>query len=337
MKITLSRINRAMMGTLSMIVGVVALWRELVRATHRPLALTIATLCVGVGYWLIQRESRRERMIRVGIDKVGRTFYSPIIDDFIVVTRYINDSEWYYRESRGNIERRAETDLSYFIEHDLEVLPSQVMMEDEDINFLLDLSRSLRTQDIDAQAPPRFWTILKKRTIPTEDAYADDYEYLFYDEGYGAPRVYYYFFDLIEGIEEMILELNEYGRHEEAQALGTQLKSLRPLEDKYESEAEKLSDAFDILSSYDEGCWVVQPVVVEYIVAENTMFLTKREAQEHLERNPHKYGVDAQTHVMTASDSPQVAKLLRILEQIGEKDDLRRKLREQFIREEGLL
>lgn len=336
MKITLSRINRAMMGTLSMIVGAVALWRELVRATHRPLALTIATLCVGVGYWLIQRESRRERMIRVGIDKVGRTFYSPIIDDFIVVTRYINDSEWYYRESRGNIEHRAETDLSYFIEYDLEVLPSQVVMEDEDINFLLDLSRSLRTQDTDAQAPPRFWTILKKRTFPTEDAYADDYEYLFYDEGYGAPSVYYYFHDLVEDIEEVILELKEYNRHEEAQELGTQLKSLRPLEDKYESEAEKLSDAFDILSSYDD-CWKVQPVVVEYAVAENTMFLTKREAQEHLERNPYKYGADAQTFAMTAWDSPQVAKWLRILEQVGEKDDLRKKLREQFIREEGLL
>ena len=45
----------------------------------------------------------------------------------------------------------------------------------------------------------------------------------------------------------------------------------------------------------------------------NTMFLTEKEAREHLERNHYHYSEDAHTYCMVAWRSPEVEKLWKIL------------------------
>lgn len=50
----------------------------------------------------------------------------------------------------------------------------------------------------------------------------------------------------------------------------------------------------------------------EYIVPD-TMFITKEEAKEHLEKNKHHYSSKAHTYAMTAWRSPSVKKLFEIL------------------------
>lgn len=48
----------------------------------------------------------------------------------------------------------------------------------------------------------------------------------------------------------------------------------------------------------------------------NTMFLTEKEAREHLERNYYHYSEDAHTYCMVAWRSPEVEKLWKILREI---------------------
>ena len=52
----------------------------------------------------------------------------------------------------------------------------------------------------------------------------------------------------------------------------------------------------------------------EHFVHENTMFLTKKGAKEHLEINYYHYSKRAHTFAMTAWRSPQVEQLMKILE-----------------------
>lgn len=53
----------------------------------------------------------------------------------------------------------------------------------------------------------------------------------------------------------------------------------------------------------------------EECIAENTMFLTLREAQEHIQRNGYHY-TDPHTYGMTAWRSPQVERLYEILHEV---------------------
>ena len=50
-------------------------------------------------------------------------------------------------------------------------------------------------------------------------------------------------------------------------------------------------------------------------IAENTMFLTLREAKEHIKRNDYHY-IDPHTYGMTAWRSPQVEQLYKILHEV---------------------
>lgn len=54
----------------------------------------------------------------------------------------------------------------------------------------------------------------------------------------------------------------------------------------------------------------------EHHVYPNTMFITKKDAKEHLENNYYHYSKDAHTYAMTAWRSPQVEKLYEILENV---------------------
>jgi len=55
------------------------------------------------------------------------------------------------------------------------------------------------------------------------------------------------------------------------------------------------------------------PVREESFIVPNTMFLTKAECKEHIERNVHHYTSKAHTYAMTAWRAPKVERLLNIL------------------------
>lgn len=53
-------------------------------------------------------------------ENVGRRFYSPYFERFIVVSAYNGDSKWWFRFNGRGKEHRAESTLSHFIDNKLE-------------------------------------------------------------------------------------------------------------------------------------------------------------------------------------------------------------------------
>lgn len=68
------------------------------------------------------------------------------------------------------------------------------------------------------------------------------------------------------------------------------------------------------IQEHDEkGAFLIYERLEHYIV-QNTLFFTKEEAKNHLKSNGHHYTKDAHTYAQTAIRSPEINRLLQILE-----------------------
>lgn len=165
----------------------------------------------------------------------------------------------------------------------------------KDIEFLKKLQHELKTQENDGQAAPRFWVIM-------------DHEYQITEKGH-HDRISVYDSDANEAYEIM-----EY----------TKLQ----LEDDVLSEDDCIAELKEIMKD-DEYLrenrlieWIEEnrnELTVFYekevsVIKQDTMFLTKQEAKDHLKANSHHYSNKAHTYAMTAWRAPKVARLLNILE-----------------------
>ncbi|UTL74834.1 hypothetical protein [Bacillus halotolerans] len=158
----------------------------------------------------------------------------------------------------------------------------------QDIQFLKELQNELRTQDIDSQAAPRFWTVGDYEWVEAREENAERYSvYLPYiAESYVLD-------DYLEEIKEDSTLSKE--------AL-TELKK------------EDFDDPIEWIQKYiDEEAELI-PERKVHIVRPDTMFLTKEEAKRHIKLNKHHYTSEAHTYAMTAWRAPKVERLLNILE-----------------------
>ncbi|MED4861439.1 hypothetical protein [Bacillus atrophaeus] len=160
----------------------------------------------------------------------------------------------------------------------------------QDIQFLKELQNELKTQDIDGQAAPRFWTIGDYEWIEAREENAERYSvYLPYiAESYVLD-------DYLEEIKE------------DSELSKEVLTKLQDIEDDYD-------DVIEWIRKYiDEGAELI-PEKKVHIIQPNTMFLTKAEAKSHIKLNKHHYTSKAHTYAMTAWRAPKVERLLNILE-----------------------
>lgn len=165
----------------------------------------------------------------------------------------------------------------------------------EEIQFLKELQQELKTQEVDCQAAPRFWSIMDYKWVVTEEGHED--------------RITLYDSDAYETVE-----LNEYveeilnGERKE-NFLEDEIEELQ-----YEHEHGSPSDVYDWIETYDESRYY--PVYEEQVsfIAPNTLFLTKAEAKKHLEVNHYHYTSKAHTYAMTAWRAPKMERLIKILE-----------------------
>lgn len=165
----------------------------------------------------------------------------------------------------------------------------------EDMEFLRELSHELKTQNKDCQASPRFWVV-------------GDYEDRLVPEGEGDKVKFFLPDDCdefsIEDIKDMLLEHDCINK-------------------------EKVNEAFedyDLLGDYDDIIDLVRTYIDDgahvfytertHIIKKDTMFITKQSCQNHIKSNHYHYTKDAHTYAMTAWRSPEVEKLLKILEKI---------------------
>jgi hypothetical protein len=162
----------------------------------------------------------------------------------------------------------------------------------EELTFLKEFSEELKTQDKDSQAAPRFWVIQDYKWLLIPDEYAEEY------------RVY----DTEEGGWSLASFLEYVKTEEDYEGLLEEIDLSTPDWDTVYNVVEALNNHFDSEEYSLHG------VTRESFIVQDTMFLTKAEAKEHLKLNHYHYTSKAHTYAMTAWRAPKVEKLLKILE-----------------------
>lgn len=178
----------------------------------------------------------------------------------------------------------------------------------EDIEFLVDLQNEMNTQPHLCQADPRFWVV---KTFKYRQATDDDeiYRVTFYDDTGDISSMT--FDEALKLAHKSNVDLGgeEYAQ-EKLDDFCLDVDTAGCIRWWYEHEAKRFVEEYA-----DAKCAKVAYETREQKIAEDTMFLTLREAQEHIKRNDYHY-IDARPFAMTAWRSPQVAQLYKILHEV---------------------
>lgn len=180
----------------------------------------------------------------------------------------------------------------------------------DDLGFLEQLQHELNTQPHLCQADPRFWVIR-------------DYEYREAVESDEIDAVE--LFEDGEG-ETMSLEEAVMRAYKDELDIGGEDHAKEWLEDKWLKLDENgavqpqylLADTFkDVVEDYAEHNMMKCVFLTkQWRIVADTMFLTLREAEDHLETNYYHYTNEARTYAMTAWRSPDVAQLIKLLHEV---------------------
>lgn len=168
----------------------------------------------------------------------------------------------------------------------------------ENLEFLADLQQKLLTQSNDGNASPVFWVIR-------------DYEWVFAPEGYcdrtiiadneGNTYTEDEIGDLIETVlPEMVIytDFDYKDRDELAEVLQT----------------DDIGEVFEFIDrNLTDHDYTLHNEIKKEVIKENSFFVTKEEAQKHIELNYYHYSNEVHTYAMTAWRSPQVEELWKVL------------------------
>lgn len=183
-------------------------------------------------------------------------------------------------------------------------------LDENDIKFLLELQKEMNTQDTTGTAEPRFW-VIKGSKLVRDDECPTDFDVITASECKGAGTK-----ETVEYVNEQIFaDLNDDEYYEMVIDDAKQLKIVSR-EDGEVFEYTTLEEMNEFF--YDNG-WK-DTYLVGYskkpFVYPNTMFLTEKEAREHLERNHYHYSDDAHTYCVSAWRSPEVERLWKVLQEV---------------------
>ena len=184
---------------------------------------------------------------------------------------------------------------------------------DEELGFLKELQKELNTQDMICQANPRFWVIKGTEKIYHVEDDIDGYE--FYDED-GCGVVAYNLEEMVEYLKENDDSITyDYNK---SSYTGEQIIAEWIDEDGDENciIAESKCEIQELIDLAGVGEIKVVSYVNKSKIYEDTMFLTQKDAEDHLKANYYHYSEDAHTYAMTAWRSNRVEKLINILQSI---------------------
>lgn len=186
-------------------------------------------------------------------------------------------------------------------------------LNDNDIKFLLKLQKEMNTQDTTGTAEPRFWVIKGSEKV-RDDENADEIA-MYMDNDCVAETTD----EVLEYLNTRILpELVDGKKNYKIEAGFSWDFVLIYTGSDGEEECEYMDrgDLQDFLSDngYQEFTFV--GISMRQIVYPNTMFMTEKEAREHLEQNHYHYSADAHTYCMSAWRSPEVWWLWKIIREV---------------------
>ena len=185
-------------------------------------------------------------------------------------------------------------------------------LNDKDIKFLMELQKEMNTQDTTETAEPRFWVIKGSERVQVDENAA---ELLLQADGSTVTSTTE---ETVKYLNDNILSDCNINRENCKIGKGCILDFILMYTEDGEEEYEDLIaeevNEFLANNGYDD----VRIVGISFrpVVYPNTMFLTEKEAREHLERNHYHYSEDAHTYCMCAWRSPEVWWLWKILREV---------------------
>lgn len=185
-------------------------------------------------------------------------------------------------------------------------------LNDKDIKFLMELQKEMNTQDTTGTAEPRFWVIKGSERV-RDDENAD--ELVLQADGSTVTSTTE---ETVKYLNDNILSDCNINRENCKIGTGCILNFILMYTEDGEEEYEDLTaeEVNECLANngYDD----VRIVGISFrpVVYPNTMFLTEKEAEEHLKRNHYHYSEDAHTYCMCAWRSPEVWWLWKILREV---------------------
>lgn len=182
-------------------------------------------------------------------------------------------------------------------------------LNQEDVEFLKRLQLEMNTQDTTGTADPRFWVIKgSERAINNEDP---DELCLQVDGSTVTSTTE----ETVKYLNDNILPDNNIDREncriETGYTQDFELTYMEDGEEVYEDLSTQEVNEFLANNGHDDT--MIIGISIRPFMYPNTMFLTEKEAREHLERNHYHYSEDAHTYCMVAWRSPEVEKLWKIL------------------------
>lgn len=181
-------------------------------------------------------------------------------------------------------------------------------MKNEDLDFLINLQKELLEQNEKYklhQADPIYVGIMDYKWVRTDELCAYESRYMIDDTEFTNKELAEHLFnDCTQYYDE---DGDPYSEEELEEIIGkfTTTKELQ------EFVKEHFPD--DIEPTHCD----VYGVMEESYIVTDAMFLTWREAEEHLKANRHRYSPKAHPFSMTAFRSPQLEKLLEIIKTTG--------------------
>ena len=180
------------------------------------------------------------------------------------------------------------------------------MLTRDDIEFLKDLQHEMNTQDTLGQRDPRYWGIIEtERVFNLEDG-----ETLLINDDTGDE--YTEMEAIAPYIDRIAKRVYLHGRAERSDRGGW--IDVYEGEDNVETFFE-LEDTEDWLNEHGEHVRVTHFEDVRKI-RDSAIFLTLRDADEHLRNNYYHYAEDAQAYAMTAWRDPTIERLWKLLQEI---------------------
>lgn len=187
----------------------------------------------------------------------------------------------------------------------------------DDIEFLSTLQTVLNTQHNMGNADPVFWVIAgRKAILCSDDDAPDKVEFWLDDECYDLPNEpdIKQFEHAVKSLTDLDIQLTH--------ACGKVHLHLHDPRDGHTEEYANiyLTAAIHKLNSYLESEQLITVNIVhmkyEHYVYPDTFFLTHEAAEDHLRTNGHNYDPTAHAYAMTATRSPQVETLWRLLREL---------------------
>lgn len=179
-----------------------------------------------------------------------------------------------------------------------------------DIEFLSSLQDEMNTQPTLCQADPRFWVIRSNEYVTALPGEYIDLVTFVDENGYFGMT-------FEDACDLAVKSARDFGGDEYLEGyldkLGLYLSDKGNLIAYDDAECPRCK----LIESYAEvrGSSAVHFMTLKTIISPNTLFLTKREAEEHIEKFGYNY-LNPYAYAMTASRSPQVERLYDILHHV---------------------